>query len=437
MGTAAKITIEEAWEKLFDHCNIIATVAHEGSFRISSSEINKVKEARLMAKFDQSAQLPKIFQENKLSILPITRGEYLIGPFMTHIKVEYTAVRPLPVVVPALQTLDPANLYSEAAALLFAYNSGIMTDIMESKNIHFTVSGRMSSGNFSYAIRDTNNPAIHHTITVQNAQIEIDAGYESPEAFCICEAKHIAVEDMLIRQLYYPYRLWKYKISKPVIPLLCVFSNDVFHAFHYTFEDIQCCNSIRLVKHQAYTFMDEVITVADLITLWKKIKPTTEPDVTFPQADSFSRVVDLLSVLYERALTREEVTLQYAFDLRQTDYYITACTYLGLVIRTTNDDGEPEYRLSPDGQRIMVQGYKAKNLALVQKILERPVFNRVFELTIHTGALPDKQHLCRIMTDAHLTIHQATIERRSSTIRGWITWIMNLTPKPQPELHYG
>jgi len=79
-----KITIDKAWKILFERYNIISKVSVNGFFKIKSSEINTVKEARLMAKFDQSTQLPEIFQHNKLSILPISRGEYIIGNFKTH-----------------------------------------------------------------------------------------------------------------------------------------------------------------------------------------------------------------------------------------------------------------------------------------------------------------------------------------------------------------
>ncbi|GHV90717.1 hypothetical protein AGMMS50268_12200 [Spirochaetia bacterium] len=381
-----------------------------------------------MAKFDQSSQLPMVFQKNNLSILPVTRGEYLIGPFKTHLKVDYSIDdQPQPVIVPELQTLDYTNLYSEAAALLFAYNSGIIKDIMNSEEIHFTVFGRMSSGHFQYSIKDSIDPKKKHLIKVQNAQIEIDAGYESPEAFCICEAKNIAAEDMLIRQLYYPYRLWEQKISKPIIPILFIFSNDIFHVFKYTFEDPMYCNSIQLIKHLAYTFADEDILLDDITNISNNIKKTSEPDITFPQADFFPRVVDLLSVLFEKGLTPDEVTLKYGFDPRQTSYYISACEYLGLVTRTDNENGEREYHLTLDTQQIMAKRYKAKNLALVQKILERPVFKRVFELTMKAGTIPEKQTICRIMAKANLSINSTTIKRRSSTVRGWIEWILKLT----------
>lgn len=419
-------SIHKAWEILFDMHDILENINANGSYKISSNDINLVKEARLMAKFDQSAQLPEIFRKNNLSILPITRGEYLIGPFRTHEKILYPPVKPIPVEIPDLQTLDYTNLYSEASALLFAYNSGIIQDIMGSSKVAFTVNGRMSSGGFSYNIDNSLNSGIRTAISIQNSQIEIDAGYESPEAFCICEAKNIAAEELLVRQLYYPYRLWVSKIEKPVIPVFLVFSNDIFHVFQYAFTDINYYNSIELKQHRAYTFADETITLAEIIQLSKSIVPLVEPIITFPQADSFERVVDLLSVLYETGLTRDEVTLKYEFDPRQTNYYISACEYLGLVERTTNIDREREYHLTGEARSIMGMRYKQKHLALVKKILERPIFYNVFEMAIKEGAVPDKTRVCKAIADSNLHINDITINRRSSTVRSWIDWIFRL-----------
>lgn len=422
------VSIEKAWEILFDKHNIVAKIAAHGSFQISAKEINSVKEARLMAKFDQSSQLPQIFQNNRLSILPITRGEYVIGPFSTHERVVYPTVKPVAVEIPDLQTLDYTNLYSEASALLFAYNSGIIQDIMGSSKVAFTVNGRMSSGSFDYEIENISSGVDAKTkISVQNAQVEIDAGYESADAFCLCEAKNIAAEEILIRQLYYPYRLWKSKIAKPVLPVFLVFSNDVFHVFLYEFSDDNFYNSIKLLRHKAYTFADEEIALNEVIELWKQTSLIAEPAITFPQADSFERVLDLVSVLYESGLTRDEVTLKYEFDPRQTNYYISACEYLGLVERDTNPEGERVYKLSVAARNIMAQRYKPKYLALMGKILERPIFNKTFELTIKSGAIPDKQAICQIMSGASLSINTTTIGRRSSTVRAWIEWMLKVS----------
>ena len=214
MEKSEKLSIEKAWEKLFKEHDIVEKVHKNGEFRISSYQINKLKEARLMAKFDQTAQLPAVFRENGLSILPITRGEYLIGNFKTHENIEYANVKPKFVEIPDLQTINHQNLYSESSALLFAFNSGIIQDIMETSKINYTVNGRMSSGEFDFYIFNPKCLENKQHIHVQNAQVEIDAGYESPDAFCICEAKNVYVQELMIRQLFYPYRLWKNKIEK-------------------------------------------------------------------------------------------------------------------------------------------------------------------------------------------------------------------------------
>ncbi len=426
MPKSSKYSIEQAWKLLFEKYDIPHRVKQDGLFNITASQINEFKEARLMAKFDQSAQLPEIFRDNKLSILPTKRGEYVIGSLNAHTKITYSNIRPTAVQIPDLQTLDHTDLYSEASALLFAYNSGIIKDILGSSKVNFTVNGRMSSGNFDYLIDDKLSNR-KYKISAQNVQVEIDAGYESPDAFCICEAKNIAAEEILIRQLYFPYRLWRGKITKPIVPVFLVFSNDIFHVFKYAFENEQHYNSLKLLKHSAYTFEDEPLNLNEVIELWQSIRVKPEPKITFPQADSFARVVDLLSVLFNDELTRDEVTLKYEFEPRQTDYYIAACEYLGLVERTFNENHERQYKLSSEAIKIMKMRYKLKHLALIKKVLERPIFNQVFGLAISSGQIPDTKEICRIMSEANLSINSTTIERRASTVRGWIDWVLRQT----------
>ena len=427
-GTSTKIDV--AWEKLFDKYNILARVNSNGTFRISSTLINEFHEARLMAKFDQSSQLPAIFHKNQLSILPVTRGDYLIGPFETHLKVCYSStIKPQPVEAPALESLDPQNLYSEASAVLFAYNSGIIRDIMGSDEVKFTVNGRMRSDFFSFSVNNNSKPQVPIDIDVQNSQIEIDAGFESPDAFIVCEVKNQAPEELLIRQLYYPYRLWKGKIAKPVIPVFLAFSNDVFHVFKYSFEDEKNYNSINLEKYQTYTFADEDISSQDIMRLWQTTQMSLSPGVPLPQADSFPRIFDLLSVLHEEDLTRSEVTLKYEFVARQTNYYISACEYLGLIERFKGDGGERAYRLTQEAREIMVSSYKKKHLMIIKKIFERPVFHKAFEFFAKNNRLPSTQDIEHIMKSIPYSrkINDTTIERRSSTVLGWLKWIVALS----------
>lgn len=418
-------SISESWNVLLDSHDIVAHVDAEGLYKITAAEINEVREARLMAKFDESASLPAAFREHGLSILPVGRGDYVVGRFDAYAPIEYSSEPITFVEPPELTSLDPSGLYSEAAALLFAYNSGIIADLLGESPVHFTVAGRMKSGSFHYQIarRDHYEKQV---IRVNNAQVEIDAGYESPEHFCVFEAKNVSVSEMLIRQLYYPYRLWRNKLEKPVIPAFLVYSNDVFNAFVYEFSDPYDYNSLTLVRRKRYALSDEPIHVRDLQHLLDSTRPTREPTAPFPQANSFPRIVDLLSVLAEKDMSHDEVTNRYEFDERQTDYYVSAGCYLGLVERRYTGDSQVIYALTPTAQRIMALPYRTKYLGLAGIVLQKPVFREAFRRTLDQSDVPTNEEIAAIISMHRADCTGSTPLRRASTVRGWITWISEL-----------
>ena len=73
-----------AWEALFDKYDILNQVYSNGQFIISASQIKEYREPRLMAKFDHGINLPHIFADNNLAILPISRGDYAISNFKAY-----------------------------------------------------------------------------------------------------------------------------------------------------------------------------------------------------------------------------------------------------------------------------------------------------------------------------------------------------------------
>ena len=72
-----------AWEQIFEKHRILDAIKSKGRVTISSTDINEFREARLMTKFDHRSQLPHLFSENNLSILPTSRGTYEISTFET------------------------------------------------------------------------------------------------------------------------------------------------------------------------------------------------------------------------------------------------------------------------------------------------------------------------------------------------------------------
>ncbi len=248
-----------AWEYLFDKHHILDEINSKGIYKISAKAINEKREARLMTKFDHSAQLPKIFQQHKLSIQPDSRSTYVIGRFDSYRKLpkreelyRKSSVKIEAVDLPEhITTLDPKNIRSEATALLCAYNAGIINDLLEQEVIKFTIAGRMSTGKFSYSINDSRQKTSYQ-INVDNSQCEIDGGFEGDDILAIIEAKNSSVDNFLIRQLFYPYKLWIKKTSKQVIPIFLSYFDNIFSFYIYRFEDDENYNSIKLIKQKRY-----------------------------------------------------------------------------------------------------------------------------------------------------------------------------------------
>lgn len=412
-----------AWNELFEKYNILQEVNTNGFFEIESAQINEVRESRLMAKFDHSVNLPKIFRDNKLSILPVSRSKYIIGHFDAYCKIDEGDIEPILFPFPSeLESIDITNLYSESSALHCAFNLGIINDLC-GEETRYTVSGRMSTGCFNFNIKNSENSE-HYAITVQSSQCEIDGGFESENYFLMLEAKNYSFDDFLIRQLYYPYRLWSNKISKKVIPIFMTYSNDRFSFFIYEFEDKFDYNSIKLIGHKDYMISSEEIQRIDIDNLFKSIRCQPESEVPFPQADKFERVIDLLSLLMEKDLTKDEITANYQFDVRQTSYYTDAGRYLRLIEKYTNAlTQEITFCLTEDGKAILKKSHKLKYLNFISKILEHEVFYKVFELTISNGKMPEKTEICEVMSKICSGIEKSTIERRASSVKGWIKWI--------------
>ena len=426
MSKTKKTANDRAWETLFETHKILEEVARNGCFEIEAAQINKQRESRLMAKFDHSVNLPDIFRDNDLSILPISRSKYVIGKFDIHFEVKYDSeIEVIPFEFPpGIESIDYTNLYSESSALHCAFNIGIIDDLFGEKTA-YTVSGRMSTESFDFnIINSLANKA--YSIKVKNSQCEIDAGFESNNYFVLIEAKNYAIDDFLIRQLYYPYRLWSKKITKKVIPVLMTYSNDIFSFFIYQFSNDKDYNSLQLITQKNYTIAPEEIQRSDVDRVFNNIKVIAEPDVPLPQADKFERIVDLLSLLLERDLTTDDITENYEFDRRQTDYYINGGVYLGLIEKDkTSLIKKPKLRLTSEGRSILQKRPKLKYLDLINKILEKKVFYLVFELTLKQGEIPPEDAICKIISENRPDIKDTTIKRRKSTVRAWIFWILS------------
>ena len=416
---------DDAWELLFNKYHILSEIQKHGQFIISANQIREFREPRLMTKFDHRINLPSIFAANHLSILPISRGDYIISSFSAYKDFNEPSNDIQRISVPSyIQSLLPQYLTSETIALNCANACGILSDFLEDDELVPTVSGRMGSGNFDFNIETASGL---RRVAVNHSQIEIDAAYEGIRYLSIFEAKRDLADDFLIRQLYYPFRVWSEKITKPIKPIFLVFSNGIFNLYQYQFEDPQNYNSLVLIKQKNYVISTE-ISLADIEDLLHRVSLVEEPPIAFPQADRMSRVVNLIELLNERPMFRQDITEKYAFDERQTDYYTDAGRYLNLIEKRKDKHKNTLFQLSDFGRLIMKMDYKKRQLAIAGQILKHRIFNETLKLLLQNGEMPDKQNIVQLMKYSHLHRigSESTYYRRSSTVIGWINWILDI-----------
>lgn len=265
-------------------------------------------------------------------------------------------------------------------------------------------------------------------INVENSQIEIDGGYEGDNSLNLIEAKNYISDDFLIRQLYYPYRLWSNKITKRVRPIFLTYSNGIFHLREYEFTTPNLYNSIRLLQHKKYAVQEGTINIENIQNILNDIQIVIEPELPFPQADSFERVINLCELLKQRGfISKDDITQNYDFDHRQTDYYSNAAKYLGL-IETIRENQQIGCTLTQDGFRIFNLPIVERQLEFVKLILSHTVFQNTLKLYFDKGNAPTKDEVVEIMKNAKLynIDSDQTYKRRASTIISWINWILGL-----------
>lgn len=426
------ISANDAWQKLIDKYNIVNKVARDGIFHIRASEIKEFKEPRLMAKWDCVAALPSVFKSNNLNILPDSRSSYVLGEFLLYKEIpELTEpVNKMDYVeLPEYETIDVNNISSESNAINVLILSGILDDFLEAQGTVETFNGRMGTGEFDFVVDTVKGNK--QKILVKNAQCEIDGGFENDNDVIIMEAKNVLNEDFHVRQLYYPFRLWKKKVKKPIKLIFSIYSNMIFRLFEYRFLDENDYSSIELVKAKNYSLQDTTIEIKDLIEvsintpIIYKDNQDEDLKVPFIQANSFERVISLLENMKDNPMTTEQISDLMEFDMRQSDYYYNAGAYIGL-FEKKSEDKQIKVFLTKLGEEVFSLNYKQRQLKFVELILQHQIFADCFSIIIKNGGeMPDKNVIENMMRSYNVC-NEGQIARRASSVQGWLKWIFNL-----------
>ena len=421
----------DAWKALLEKYHILEEIQRNGCFSIKASQIKEFKEPRLMAKWDSTDAMPDALRKNKINLLPDSRSSYVLSDFLLYEKIpelDEHVTQMDHVAIPELESIDVNNISSEANAINVLMLSGILDDFLGTdKNVE-TFHGRMGTGAFSFEVDTVRG--IKRRVHVNHAQCEIDGGFENSTSVVIMEAKNVVHEDFHVRQLYYPYRLWRARVKKPIRLVFSVYSNMIYRMFEYRFSNPEDYSSIELVRCKNYSLQDTSITMEELIAVRKRTETKTDDNMDhtrtpFIQANSMERIISLLENMYENPMTPQQVAELMDFDLRQSDYYYNAGKYLGLFEKEA-EDKQILISLTALGVRVFRLGYKKRQLKLVELILEHQIFGTFFDGLAETGQLPDKGAIADEMRRLHVC-NEGQIVRRASSVSGWLKWIFNLT----------
>ena len=414
----ARKTVSDYWNEIFEKYDILKHIDEEGMFRITSKEIKEFKEPRLMTKFDSRRSRGKLFRKHNLGILPIVNGEYLIGKFELYENVPKNMVPyPLEIDLPEyLESIDPDNIYSESNALNVALITGMISSVI-GEDLYETISGRMRANSFEFIVHSENDD--EHKISVKKPQIEVDGGYEGKEKLVLIEAKNTDPDDFIIRQLYYPYRFWKMKVNKKIIPIFFTYKNGLYDFYIYKFEDTADYNSITFIDHISYRlkYSQKSRILRKEIDIIEESK-----DIPFPQADSFTRIKGVIDFLSERNCIATDISDLFDFTPRQGAYYLAAARYLGLVKK-----GRKYYELTSKAKYINELSVKDRNIELGKLILEHKPFFLAYDYYIRRSSFPSNDEIIQFMKESDINLpsrNEVVYGRRASTIRGWVQWII-------------
>jgi len=425
--------IDFAWNKVFEQEDVLGHVHQHGFYDLPAEKLKKItgEEPRILTKWDNALQVPALFEKHKLSILPLSTTTYRISDFDVFHNLETSVSKSIMnfEIPPWITTLGhDFALRSENLLIAACYASGILREFLnEPDELFATVSGRLRTNPFSFHVDSLREKGMRNEVTARNPQIEIDAGYESPSAITLIEAKNRFCENFNIRQLYFPWRYFMEltRGGKKIQPVFIMAHNEVLNLFLYEFGNKMNFNSLRLVRSQRYSLSPTTITVLDIQNILEQTKcvkrksyPSGE---TFPQADSFDLVIALCERAHAGTVDTLSVAEQYEYDRRQGAYYLQAARFLGLV-----EQVEGKYNLTREGQKIFLQPFQKRQFGLIRQIVKNHVFARAMRHTLQHACPPEKPLVAQWILEDGWELSKVTALRRASTVLSWTNWILNL-----------
>lgn len=247
----------DSWKKIFDDYDIHKHDFAKSPYFLTNKDINKAcqkftrpsqKEVRILCKQDSRKDRPEVFKDNNLFILPVKNGTYAIIEGDGYVDVPDRNSKIVTYQSKLGFSPDTSQVgNSEMQHLDYAYATSLIRSFMEDDSLVLTVRGRKFTPGFSFSVGRHN-----HMLNVKSVQTEIDAGYEGNDKILLVEAKNKATSNVIIRQMYYPFRQWQQHTEKPIHLIFFEKRDEKYCIWRFVFKDVNCYHSIQLVDSARY-----------------------------------------------------------------------------------------------------------------------------------------------------------------------------------------
>ena len=252
----------KSWNKIFSDYKILDHDFEKSPFPLSATQIKIAcqkfketgeKEVRILCKQDSREDRPDIFQKHDLFLLPVKNGHYNLIKGEGYVDIPEIK-KEISVYSSKLDfQLDTAKIgNSEMQHLDYAYAASLIRTFMNDPSLVLTIRGRKYTPDFEFKV-------MKQIIKVSSVQTEVDAEYEGRDQVVLIEAKNFNATNVIIRQLFYPFRQWQEQTKKRVITLFFdkTSGEDVYSVWQFDFSDPNNYNSIKLVKSDKFRIKEK------------------------------------------------------------------------------------------------------------------------------------------------------------------------------------
>ncbi len=436
----------ERWTIIFRKEGIGDALQRQGWYQLSAKTLKARYgwEPRLLAKIDDYESLPPIFRKHHAAILSLSNDRYVIvrvghrgRPFFPTLPSIWEA----PQIVPFQDLPQRYHTFKwekaftgESEAIDAACASRILHSFVNEENLTLTIRGRRRFSldeKLPLRLRIDHKLKEFRELEFGRPQMEVDAGYETPNNVYLVESKLHLTTNFNPRQVFFPYIYWRRQLkarrsSKNVRPIYLLYT----HHFYYLYElEIQeeAVNAIRVTRQQWYILGGRPFTHLWLDQLLARTHVIPQPQIPFPQADLLPRLYDLLDVLHRRGMMSiPQIAEEQHFTERQAHYYASAAKWLGWVKVVRG-----RATLTSAGKQ-MAQASPLRRLKQTLHVLTaRPVFYLAIRFWCKYRVLPTQTEIRAWIASAAeeetiKSISGDTIHRRAQTVRHWLQMLAPL-----------